>query len=93
MVIPGTDEECCTVGDLIAHLKQFPADMPVVYQCFSDWQPLTLDEVKQSKADPDATGFAALVVRGGRIASRYPHDVWPPGEEPVPIVAVTFPGN
>lgn len=44
----------CTVGELMAHLAQFPADLPVIYRCFSDWAPLTVNEVVRVQGVPKA---------------------------------------
>jgi hypothetical protein len=42
----------CTVGELIEHLKQFPAGMPVIFRCCSDWAELDLEDVKKVKGVP-----------------------------------------
>jgi len=45
-------ERPITVGDLIGHLKQFDAGLPVIYECFSDYALLELKEVRVVKAVP-----------------------------------------
>ena len=42
--------ECpTTVGKLIEYLKEFPEDLPVIYQCWSDWEPLHLEDIELVK--------------------------------------------
>lgn len=44
-----TEKLAITVKELIEHLKQYPEDMPVVYQCCSDWMLLQLEDIEVVK--------------------------------------------
>ncbi len=51
-----TKDEAVTVSDLIKHLSALPQDLPVAYQCYSEWCLLSLDELSIEKgqlARPD----------------------------------------
>jgi hypothetical protein len=46
------DDKGCTVGELIEHLKQFPANLPVIFECCSDYAALNPADVKIKKGVP-----------------------------------------
>ena len=45
-------EKGCTVAELIEHLKQFPAQTPVIFECCSDYVPLNVAYVDIRKGVP-----------------------------------------
>lgn len=76
-----------TVSQLIEHLKQYPADAPVVYQCCSEPTELDLADITFHKAE-DQT----MTKRNGQYMRFYRK--WQgAGEVPEFVTAVHFPGN
>lgn len=76
-----------TVGQLIRHLETFDPNLRVLYSCFSDWAPMTLDEVRVNQAYPQRPGSASEFLRRVSPYQRLnPHDM-------VPETFLCFPGN
>ena len=48
-------ERFITVGELIKHLKEFPGDLPVIYELCSDWEPLQIEDVIIVKGVPKSS--------------------------------------
>lgn len=97
-----------TVHDLIEKLQTMPQGGVVIYRCCSDWQELHPEdielitrkesyrlveerEVKHPHTRLPVSG--AICVRNGDFCTAYPLNNYPPGENPVYVDVVTFPGN
>lgn len=78
-----------TVQELIDHLKRFPPDVVVLYRYASDWSELAADKVRLTTPEDEDK----IAYRSGAYCEGYKREWYPPGEEPVYITAVTFPGN
>ena len=47
----------CTVAELITHLQQFPSDLEVLFQEYSDYSPLRLELVTREWGVPHKGGW------------------------------------
>lgn len=97
-----------TVAELISHLQTLPQDARVIYRCCSDWAEMEPEEVKflpatESKrlVDEHAAKYpggkwgvaGAVQYRDNQFCNAYSLAMYPPGEVPVYVDVVTFPGN
>ncbi len=99
MTVPyGQLEQPMTAAALIAKLQTYPPDAIVLYQAYSDYQPLESDQV--SVIGPE--GWTTKTYRGpvtNRLICRKGHymlceDEWiEPDDVQPPLTAVIFPGN
>lgn len=76
------------VRELIEHLQTLPQELEVIYSYHSDYEVLRAEDIEHCEARGKST-----VLRGGRYAHTYPGYQWPPGEQPVYVDVVIFPGN
>lgn len=77
--------EAMTVGELIAHLQQFPAETPVVYRFCSNYSPLLADEVEYAASTDGKYGLHGGEILKGWELRR--------AKDPQFIDVVVFPGN
>lgn len=77
-----------TVSELIEKLKTFPADTPVIYRRYSDWNELEGREIELVLASE-----RKVIWREGGYRDMYHPGVWPEGEVPQYVTVVAFPGN
>lgn len=95
-----------TVHDLIEKLQTMPQGAIVVYRACSNWNELEPKEVNlltaeesesKVRSEPDRRipfyGGEAVCVRKGSFCNAYPLGQYGPGEKPVYVDVVTFPGN
>lgn len=71
-----------TVAELIAHLQTLPAELPCIFRCCSDYDPLLAEQITVDEVS----------YRQGRHCNRYPPGMYG-DEKPDYRKAVTFPGN
>lgn len=75
-----------TVKELIVHLSAMPPEATVIYSMFSEYAELRADEVQLvTEADHK------ICLRHGNYMDDPAY--WPPGEKPVFVTVVRFPGN